>query len=172
MKYYGSNMSFCSVDKEKQKHVQPNHHGNIIIQSAVARWNFIQKWETFIFCTVQKNQGKVGFELRMLKTEEYTCQRNKPVNDIISISNVNLSSCWSLLLKIFQFKDQVGQLEKNYFLYNASKARSHTFVNTREISGRYKLPVGRYCVVPSTFEPNQEGDFLLRIYSLKQSSAG
>ncbi|PIK48449.1 putative calpain-9 isoform X1 [Apostichopus japonicus] len=93
-------------------------------------------------------------------------QKNRRKQRKMGIDNLTIG------FAIYEFKDQVGQLEKNYFLYNASKARSHTFVNTREISGRYKLPVGRYCVVPSTFEPNQEGDFLLRIYSLKQSSAG
>jgi calpain len=37
--------------------------------------------------------------------------------------------------------------------------------------GRFKLPPGRYCIVPSTFDPNQEGDFLLRIYSLKSAGS-
>lgn len=93
-------------------------------------------------------------------------QKNRRKQRKMGIDNLTIG------FAIYEYKDKEGQLEKNYFLYNASKARSHTFVNTREISGRYKLPVGRYCVVPSTFEPNQEGGFLLRIYSLKQSSSG
>ncbi|XP_022086070.1 calpain-B-like isoform X2 [Acanthaster planci] len=73
---------------------------------------------------------------------------------------------------IYEYKDdKVSKLPKDFFLYNASKARSPTFINTREIMGRFKLPPGRYCIVPSTFEPNQDGDFLLRIYSLKDSSS-
>lgn len=93
-------------------------------------------------------------------------QKNRRKQRRMGVDNLTIG------FAIYEYKDQEGQLEKNFFLYNASKARSHTFVNTREISGRYKLPVGRYCVVPSTFEPNQEGQFLLRIYSLKQSTAG
>lgn len=64
-----------------------------------------------------------------------------------------------------------GNLEKDFFLYNASKARSNTFINTREISNRFRLPKGRFVIVPSTFDPNAEGDFLLRVYSLKQASS-
>ncbi|XP_038074057.1 calpain-B-like isoform X3 [Patiria miniata] len=73
---------------------------------------------------------------------------------------------------VYEYKDgKIVKLPKDYFLYNASKARSHTFINTREIMGRFKLPPGHYCIVPSTFEPNQEGKFLIRIYSLKGSSS-
>ncbi|XP_077996689.1 calpain-1 catalytic subunit-like isoform X2 [Glandiceps talaboti] len=62
-------------------------------------------------------------------------------------------------------------LPKDYFLYHASKARSNTFVNSREISGRFKLPKGDYIVVPSTFDPNEDGEFMLRLISVKASSS-
>lgn len=71
-----------------------------------------------------------------------------------------------------QYKDGVKEkLPKDFFLRNASKARSDTFINTREIMGRFKLKPGRYCIIPSTFEQHQEGDFLIRIYSLKKASS-
>ncbi|XP_070577667.1 calpain-3-like isoform X2 [Ptychodera flava] len=62
-------------------------------------------------------------------------------------------------------------LPKDYFLYHASKARSNTFVNSREISGRFKLPKGHYVIVPSTFDPGEDGDFLIRVFSVKESKA-
>jgi len=40
-----------------------------------------------------------------------------------------------------------------------------TFSNCREVVGRHKLPPGFYVIVPSTFKPNENGDFLLRIFS-------
>ena len=39
------------------------------------------------------------------------------------------------------------------------------FCSTREITGRHKLEPGRYLLVPCTSKPDQEGEFLLRIYS-------
>lgn len=56
-------------------------------------------------------------------------------------------------------------LDVNFFRYNASVARSPSFINLREVSCRFKLPPGVYCIVPSTFDPNEEGEFLLRIFS-------
>ncbi|XP_039279357.1 calpain-A isoform X2 [Nilaparvata lugens] len=56
-------------------------------------------------------------------------------------------------------------LDEKFFKYNASVARSPTFINLREVTARFKLPPGVYCIVPSTFEPNEEGEFLLRVFS-------
>ncbi|XP_063232234.1 calpain-A-like isoform X3 [Bacillus rossius redtenbacheri] len=56
-------------------------------------------------------------------------------------------------------------LDTNFFKYNASVARSPSFINLREVCCRFKLPPGAYCIVPSTFEPNQEGEFILRVFS-------
>ncbi|KAE9522347.1 hypothetical protein AGLY_017259 [Aphis glycines] len=56
-------------------------------------------------------------------------------------------------------------LDTNFFKYNASTARSPTFINLREISSRFSLPPGTYCIVPSTFDPNEQGEFLLRVFS-------
>ncbi|XP_070491608.1 calpain-A isoform X2 [Chironomus tepperi] len=56
-------------------------------------------------------------------------------------------------------------LKMNFFKYNASVARSPAFINLREVSCRFKLPPGNYLIVPSTFEPNEEGEFLIRVFS-------
>ncbi|NXY26303.1 CAN1 protein, partial [Atrichornis clamosus] len=60
-------------------------------------------------------------------------------------------------------------LKREFFLANASRARSEQFINLREVSTRFRLPPGEYIVVPSTFEPNKEGDFVLRVFSEKKA---
>ncbi|ERL84616.1 hypothetical protein D910_02044, partial [Dendroctonus ponderosae] len=69
------------------------------------------------------------------------------------------------------YPDRVPKpLDLQFFKYNASVARSPSFINLREVSCRFKLPPGTYCIVPSTFDPNEEGEFLLRVVEVEPSA--
>uniref|UniRef100_A0A670I0U7 Calpain-3 n=1 Tax=Podarcis muralis TaxID=64176 RepID=A0A670I0U7_PODMU len=60
-------------------------------------------------------------------------------------------------------------LQKDFFLYNASKVKCKSYINMREVSERFRLPPNEYVIIPSTYEPHQEGDFILRVFSEKQN---
>uniref|UniRef100_A0A8C4U2G9 Calpain 9 n=1 Tax=Falco tinnunculus TaxID=100819 RepID=A0A8C4U2G9_FALTI len=70
---------------------------------------------------------------------------------------------------IYENPGRDGHLGKDFFRYHPSKARSKTYINLREVSNRFKLPPGDYILVPTTFEPHQEADFCLRIFSEKKA---
>ncbi|XP_038425764.1 calpain-8 isoform X1 [Canis lupus familiaris] len=62
-------------------------------------------------------------------------------------------------------------LGQNFFLGRQPFARSSAHANLREVSSRLLLPPGEYLLVPSTFEPFQDGDFCLRVFSQKKAKA-
>ncbi|XP_059211785.1 calpain-3b [Centropristis striata] len=66
-------------------------------------------------------------------------------------------------------KDQ--HLQKDFFLYTASKAKCKTYINLREVTERFHLPAGEYVIIPTTFDAHQEGEFILRVFSEKKSTS-
>ncbi|TSN12198.1 Calpain-1 catalytic subunit [Bagarius yarrelli] len=73
---------------------------------------------------------------------------------------------------IYEFVGQSGvHLKRDYFLTHGSTARSEVFINLREVSTRFSLPAGEYIIVPSTFEPQKEADFVLRVFSEKPAQS-
>ncbi|XP_031717409.1 calpain-3b isoform X2 [Anarrhichthys ocellatus] len=71
-------------------------------------------------------------------------------------------------------KEMCGQnqhLQKDFFLYTASKAKCKTYINLREVTERMHLPPGEYVIIPTTFEAHQDGEFILRVFSEKKSTS-
>ncbi|XP_068198003.1 calpain-3b isoform X2 [Antennarius striatus] len=70
-----------------------------------------------------------------------------------------------------EMRGQNQHLQKDFFLYTASKAKCKTYINLREITERVRLPPGEYVIIPTTFEPHEEGEFILRVFSEKQNTS-
>ena len=76
----------------------------------------------------------------------------------------------SLLCTLFSQLDDpdCGTLDDRYFRTHSQVARSPAYINMREVCDHHSLPPGDYMVVPTTFDPNEEADFILRVFSEKK----
>lgn len=63
------------------------------------------------------------------------------------------------------------KLGEDFFKYNLSTARSASFINMREVTARFRLPPATYVIVPSTYDPGYEGEFMLRTFTEKPNTA-
>ncbi|XP_053568518.1 calpain-8-like isoform X2 [Bombina bombina] len=71
---------------------------------------------------------------------------------------------------IYRYETQDFKITQEFLKKNKQVAYS-IYKNTREVSTRFKLPVGEYLIVPSTYDPNQDADFCLRVFSEKNADS-
>uniref|UniRef100_A0AAQ5ZYU7 Calpain-3 n=1 Tax=Amphiprion ocellaris TaxID=80972 RepID=A0AAQ5ZYU7_AMPOC len=72
---------------------------------------------------------------------------------------------------IYEMHGNKQHMQKDFFLFNSSKARCKSYINLREVTQRFRLSPGEYVIVPSTYEPHQEGEFILRVFSEKRNTS-
>ena len=53
----------------------------------------------------------------------------------------------------------------DFFKFNSMIGKSSSYINLREVSGRFRFFPGSYLIVPSTYKPTGEGEFLIRVFS-------
>uniref|UniRef100_A0A3P9NM01 Calpain-3 n=1 Tax=Poecilia reticulata TaxID=8081 RepID=A0A3P9NM01_POERE len=85
-------------------------------------------------------------------------------------------SIYKVVIPVFK-NDPIGtfsknqHLQKDFFLYTASTAKCKSYINLREVTERFRLPPGEYAIIPTTFEPHEEGEFILRLHSEDRARA-
>ena len=72
---------------------------------------------------------------------------------------------------LYQVEDSALQskakLDQDFFKNNKQVSETKNYELDYEITRRFKLKPGYYAVIPTTYDPNKEGEFLLRIFSEK-----
>jgi calpain len=79
--------------------------------------------------------------------------------------NPNLLSISYAIYKVTDHDLAQKPIGTNFFKYNASVGTPPEYINLREVSWRFKLDPGQYLIVPCTYEPNNEAEFLIRVFS-------
>uniref|UniRef100_A0A3Q0RLA6 Uncharacterized protein n=1 Tax=Amphilophus citrinellus TaxID=61819 RepID=A0A3Q0RLA6_AMPCI len=82
--------------------------------------------------------------------------------------NRNLETIGFAIYKVSQSCRNV-RLGPDVLLRQKAVAMSSTFINTRELCDRFKLPPGEYVIIPSTFYPHKNGNFILRVFTEKEA---
>ena len=85
---------------------------------------------------------------------------------IVSLAQRKVPGC-----KLYQIgftiydANETDTYDAEYFKSRKALATSGSYINYREVFGRFTLSKGDYIIIPATFASNTEANYLLRIFS-------
>uniref|UniRef100_A0A3B3HTV9 Calpain-3 n=1 Tax=Oryzias latipes TaxID=8090 RepID=A0A3B3HTV9_ORYLA len=118
------------------------------------------------------------YRLRLLEEDDDPDDNEVACTFVVSLMQKNRrrerkmgANLFTIGFSIYEMHGNKQHLQKDFFLLNSSKARSKSYINLREVTQRFRLSPGEYVIVPSTYEPHQEGEFILRVFSEKRNTS-
>jgi len=121
------------------------------------------------WCLPDRAGGCINFKGTFTDNPQYLFEidhdSEKPDEILINLDQVSLRSSGRSNHTIGFMIMKVEQNRKYRLHKPKPKTASCTFINSRSVFLRQRLNNGRYIIIPSTFDPQIEGEFLLRIYS-------
>ncbi|XP_032527564.2 calpain-C isoform X2 [Danaus plexippus] len=93
---------------------------------------------------------------------------NDPDTVIISLNQHSIMEPKVIGFSIYKIPKSLTETASSLFFKKTKSSINSQYTNSRQVSERCHLEPGAYLVIPTTFEPRQEANFSLRVYSVKQ----
>ncbi|CAH0716272.1 unnamed protein product, partial [Brenthis ino] len=93
---------------------------------------------------------------------------NEPDTIIISLNQHSIMEPKVIGFSIYKITKPLTETATPLFFKKTKSSINSQYTNSRQVSERCHLEAGTYLVIPTTFEPRQEANFSVRVFSLKQ----
>ncbi|CAH2215536.1 jg25899, partial [Pararge aegeria aegeria] len=93
---------------------------------------------------------------------------NEPDTVIISLNQHSIMEPKVIGFSVYKISKCLTETASPLFFKKTKSSINSQYTNSRQVSERCLLDSGAYLVIPTTFEPRQEANFSLRVYSIRQ----
>ncbi|MGH0175564.1 UNVERIFIED_CONTAM: hypothetical protein FKN15_070239 [Acipenser sinensis] len=108
------------------------------------------------------------YRLRLLEEDDDPDDNEKICTFVVSLMQKNRRKERKMGANLFTIGFAIYEVT---VWVRGERARCKSYINLREVTQRFRLCPGEYVIIPSTYEPHQEGEFLLRVFSEKRSTS-
>ncbi|CAG5028936.1 unnamed protein product [Parnassius apollo] len=92
---------------------------------------------------------------------------HEPDTVIISLNQHSIMEPKVIGFSIYKLPKGLTETASAFFFKKTKSSINSQYTNSRQVSKRCHMTAGSYLVLPTTFEPRQEANFSLRVYSIK-----
>ncbi|XP_038216495.1 calpain-C isoform X1 [Zerene cesonia] len=93
---------------------------------------------------------------------------SEPDTVFVSLSQHSIMEPKVIGFSIYRISKPLTEIAPSTLFKKIKSSINSKYTNSRQVSERCDLEAGAYLIIPTTFEPRQEGNFTLRVCSLKQ----
>ena len=161
LKYFDT-IDFCHINHEVDKEVVFNGRWEVGLNAGGVQKGDFKNYAKNPQCFIELRSPNPQDPERLCSAVISLMQRRRPASKVKGVNKVGF--------RIYRVDKEADELTSQFFSYRRNDGRhkavskTPTWQDGRESNLRIRLPVGKYCIIPSTFLTDQEGDFILRVH--------
>jgi len=161
LKYFDT-IDFCHINTDLDREVVFNGRWEVALNAGGVQkgdWaNYARNPQCFIQLRSPNRADPEGLCSAVISL----MQRRQPASKVKGVNKVGF--------RVYQVDREAEELTSQFFSYRRNDgkhkavAKTPTWQDGRETGVRVRLPAGKYCIIPSTYDVDKEGDFILRVH--------
>lgn len=156
------NIDFCHINKETDKEAVFNGRWEVGSNAGGVQKGDFKNYAKNPQCFIELKSPNPEDPDKFCSAVISLMQRRQQASKVKGVNKIGF--------RIYRVDREADELTSQFFSYRRNDGRHKAVTKTptwqdgRESNIRVRLPVGRYCIVPSTYMPDMEGDFILRVH--------
>lgn len=161
LKYFDT-IDFCHINHDIDKEVVFNGRWEVGLNAGGVQKGDFKNYAKNPQCFIELRSSNPDDPEKLCSAVISLMQRRRPASKVKGVNKVGF--------RVYRVDKDADELTSQFFSYRRNDgrhkavAKTPTWQDGRETDIRVRLPVGKYCIIPSTYLTDQEGDFILRVH--------
>ena len=161
LKYFDT-VDFCHINKELDREVVFNGRWEVGLNAGGVQKGDFKNYAKNPQCFIELKSPNREDPESLCSAVISLMQRRQQASKVKGVNKIGF--------RVYRVDKDADELTSQFFSYRRNDgrhkavAKTPTWQDGRESNIRVRLPMGKYCIIPSTFMPDQDGDFILRVH--------